>query len=57
MLRRADALGARFCLVFGDAELDRGIVQLKELSAHQQSELPRSAVVSHLIEQFSRSDG
>jgi histidyl-tRNA synthetase len=57
MLRRADALGARFCLVFGDAELDRGIVQLKELSAHQQSELPRSAIVSHLIEQFSRSDG
>lgn len=39
-LRRADAAGARVCVLFGDAELDRGVVQLKDLAQHSQEEVP-----------------
>jgi histidyl-tRNA synthetase len=48
-LRRADAMGARFCIVLGDSEVDRGVVQLKDLAAHTQSELPRAEIVSRLV--------
>jgi histidyl-tRNA synthetase len=48
MLRRADALGARACLLMGDAELDKGVVQLKDLSAHTQEEVPRGAIVARV---------
>ncbi|MCC6664475.1 MAG: histidine--tRNA ligase [Polyangiaceae bacterium] len=48
MLRRADGLGARFCIVLGDAELERGAVQLKDLERHTQEELPISAVVARV---------
>jgi histidyl-tRNA synthetase len=48
-LRRADALGARFCVVLGDAELDRGVVQLKDLGAHTQSEVPRAEIAARLV--------
>jgi histidyl-tRNA synthetase len=39
MLRRADALGARYCLLLGDSELERGVVAVKDLAAHAQEEL------------------
>jgi histidyl-tRNA synthetase len=42
MLRRADSLGARLCIVLGEAELERGVVQLKDLEAHEQREVPLS---------------
>ncbi len=48
MLRRADGLGARFCIVLGDAELERGAVQLKDLAQHTQEELPMAAVVARV---------
>ncbi|MCK6534543.1 MAG: histidine--tRNA ligase [Polyangiaceae bacterium] len=48
MLRRADGLGARFCIVLGDAELERGAVQLKDLERHTQEELPIGAVVARV---------
>lgn len=48
MLRRSDARGARFCLVIGESELERGVVQLKDLSAHSQVEVALSAVTSHV---------
>jgi len=48
LLRRADARGARFCLVIGDSELERGVVQVKDLRAHTQIELAPSAVASHI---------
>ena len=48
MLRRADALGARHCIVIGDAELARGVVQLKDLAQHQQEELALADVVARL---------
>jgi histidyl-tRNA synthetase len=40
MLRRANGVGARVALVLGDGELDRGVVQLKDLAAHAQADVP-----------------
>jgi len=40
MLRKANAGGARFCVVIGEAELARGVVQLKDLTHHEQEEVP-----------------
>jgi histidyl-tRNA synthetase len=39
-------------LVFGDAELDRGVVQLKDLAAHQQTELPRARIAEELAQRL-----
>jgi histidyl-tRNA synthetase len=50
MLRRADALGARLCVVVGEAELERQVVQLKDLAQHSQTELPVAAIVDRVIE-------
>jgi histidyl-tRNA synthetase len=57
MLRRANAMGARWCLVFGDAELDKGIVQLKELTAHEQVELSPAEAVSRVVQGLSNEGG
>jgi histidyl-tRNA synthetase len=43
--RAADKLGARAVLVLGPAESERGVVQLKDLAAHSQAEIPRAEVV------------
>ena len=40
MLRRANALGARLCVILGDGELERGVVAVKDLAAHTQEEIP-----------------
>ncbi|WP_437565253.1 histidine--tRNA ligase [Sorangium sp. So ce542] len=40
MLRRADALGARLCVILGDSEVERGVIQIKDLVAHLQEEIP-----------------
>ncbi len=45
MLRRANGLGSPIALVVGDGELDRGVVQLKDLAAHAQRDVPRSEIV------------
>ena len=42
MLRRANGVGAVGALVLGDGELDRGVVQLKDLAAHAQRDVPRA---------------
>lgn len=52
MLRRADALGARLCLVLGDAEIDQGIVQLKHLAAHTQRTVAQNDVVSEVVREL-----
>jgi histidyl-tRNA synthetase len=44
-LRRADKLGARAVLVLGPAEMERGMVQLKNLEAHAQLEVSRKDAV------------
>ncbi len=38
-LRRTERLGARFAVVLGPAELERGVAQLKDLAAHTQREV------------------
>ncbi|MBN2196282.1 MAG: histidine--tRNA ligase [Polyangiaceae bacterium] len=39
MLRRADALRARLCLVIGDSEVARAVVQVKDLAGHSAAEV------------------
>ncbi len=46
MLRRADSLGARVCLVIGDSEVEAKQVQIKDLASHTQELCPRADVVS-----------
>ncbi|MGC4088494.1 MAG: histidine--tRNA ligase [Polyangiaceae bacterium] len=48
MLRRADATGAALCLVLGEAEVERGVVQVKNLAAHTQTELAFSGVAQYI---------
>lgn len=57
MLRRANTMGARWCLVFGDAELDRGVVQLKDLTAHEQVELSPQDAISRVVQAFENAGG
>lgn len=45
MLRRANSLGSTHAIVIGGGELDRGVVQLKELAAHAQRDVPRGEIV------------
>lgn len=56
LLRRADALGASLCLLLGDQEIDRGVVQVKDLERHQQAEVSRSDVVRHVTDQRTRNE-
>ena len=44
-MKRADALGARFALVLGDAELKSGRAKLKELKTGAQHEVALSGLV------------
>jgi histidyl-tRNA synthetase len=45
MLRRADSLGARACLVIGDSEVESKQVQVKDLASHSQELCPRADVL------------
>jgi histidyl-tRNA synthetase len=56
MLRRADSSGARLCLVLGESELARGVVQLKDLSQRSQHELPREDAARFVVEQLRAVD-
>jgi histidyl-tRNA synthetase len=46
LLRHANALGARVCLILGDREIDEGVVELKDLAAHAQEKVARSEIVA-----------
>jgi histidyl-tRNA synthetase len=46
MLRRADSLGARVCLVIGDSEVQSKQVQVKDLASHTQEICARADVLS-----------
>lgn len=48
--RQADKSGARFALVIGDDELAKGVVQVKNLKASSQTEVPWDEVASSLKE-------
>lgn len=49
MLRRADGLGARVCVVIGDSEVEQNQVQLKDLAAHTQEQVPRADAVTRIV--------
>jgi histidyl-tRNA synthetase len=40
MLRRADALGAKLCVILGEDEVARGVVAVKDLAGHAQETIP-----------------
>jgi histidyl-tRNA synthetase len=46
LLRRANALGARVCLILGDRELAEGVVELKDLAGRLQEKVARAEVVA-----------
>ena len=56
MLRRADGSGARVCVVIGESELARGVVQLKDLAQHSQHELPRDNAAAMVVERLRAVD-
>jgi len=53
MLRRADGLKARFCVVIGESEVEQGVVQVKDLAAHSQEIVPRAAAAAHIAAAFA----
>jgi histidyl-tRNA synthetase len=52
LLRRANALGARFALLLGEREAAAGVVQLKDLAGHEQTEVPRDAVARVVLDRI-----
>jgi histidyl-tRNA synthetase len=48
LLRRANHLNARFCLVLGKDELALGQVQLKDFTGHHQENVPLDQVVAKI---------
>jgi histidyl-tRNA synthetase len=47
-LRQANALGARWALISGDAEVEAGTVQLRNLARGEQETLPLDEAVARL---------
>jgi histidyl-tRNA synthetase len=50
MLRRANGMAARLCLVLGDTELAEGRVQCKDLARHQQEDVRLDDVAQRVTE-------
>jgi histidyl-tRNA synthetase len=50
MLRRANGIGATYCVIMGEAELSRGVVQVKDLERHDQEDLGRGDVARILAD-------
>ncbi len=50
MLRRADGMSARFCIVMGEQEAEQGTAQLKDLTAHDQKVLPQAQLVQAILD-------
>ena len=55
MLRRADGLSARVCVVIGDSEVEQNQVQLKDLAAHSQEQVPRADAVARIVSLLSNA--
>jgi histidyl-tRNA synthetase len=49
LLRRANALGARVCLILGDREVNEGVVELKDLAGHVQEKVGRADIVARAV--------
>lgn len=54
LLRRADSLGARLCLIFGDSEAERGVVTVKDLSARTQEEIPLTSAARVVADRLAQ---
>ncbi len=54
-LRRANSSGATLAIVFGEAELESGKVQLKDLAGHSQSDVARDAIAAEVAARLSAS--
>ena len=52
MLSRASAKGARFCVIVGDGELERGVAAVKDLTRHEQRDVPLAEVAKALSAQL-----
>lgn len=48
-LRRANALGARVCLILGDREISESVVELKDLAGQVQQTVARADVVARTL--------
>jgi len=48
-LRRADKVGARLAVLVGSAELERGVAQVKDLTARTQHEIARAELTAHVV--------
>jgi histidyl-tRNA synthetase len=56
MLRRADGLGARLCVVIGDSEVEQNQVQIKDLLAHSQEQVPRAEAVLYILSALATTE-
>jgi histidyl-tRNA synthetase len=56
MLRRADGMHARLCVVIGDSEVEQNQVQLKDLAAHTQEQIPRADAVARIVSAFDAAE-
>jgi len=54
MLRRADALGSKLCVIVGDGELERGVVAVKDLAKHEQEEIALADAAKILAERAAK---
>jgi histidyl-tRNA synthetase len=57
MLRRANGMAARVCLVLGDTELSSGRIQCKDLARHEQLDLGLDEVLGRLSELLASDAG
>jgi histidyl-tRNA synthetase len=57
MLGRAEKSGAAICVIFGDDELARGVVAVKDLTARAQEELPIETAARVLAERLGKREG
>jgi histidyl-tRNA synthetase len=57
MLRRADALGAKLCAIFGEDEVARGVVTVKDLAGHAQDVVPLEGAARLLADRVHGSGG
>ncbi|MBN1610498.1 MAG: histidine--tRNA ligase [Polyangiaceae bacterium] len=56
MLRRADSMRARMCMVLGDAELARSVVAVKDLERHTQQDVAADQAARFVAELLERSE-
>lgn len=53
-LRRANARAARLALVIGEGELERGVVQIKDMSAHEHLDVPADSIIASVVERLAQ---